>query len=192
MSNERHLLIGLANADPKAFRVLFDIYRNKVFRYAFRYLKSKEQSEEIVQEVFLKIWVKRRELSDVDNFGGYLRMVAVNQTLDALKKRALEYKSQIDFQRESSEVYSKSEEILMLKDSHAHIGAIINKLPKQQRLVCQMYYNEGLKQREIAEKLGISTLTVKVHLREAIKKLKSTVRKGEALALFLLLFFGDV
>jgi len=79
------LLARIASGDHHAFRVLFDLYHNKVYGYAYRFLRSEAQSKEIVQEVFIKIWLRRAELNSINNFGGYLRVVSKNLTLNALK-----------------------------------------------------------------------------------------------------------
>ena len=184
------IIAQVAGGDQLAFRKLFDVYRNKVFTYAIRYLKSREQAEEIVQNVFLKIWLKRDSLIEIKNFGGYLRTVTNNATLDALKKRASEYKHKNESLQEWSDLDNATEEAIFSKDAQSYVNQALDKLPKQQRLVYQMCHIEGLKQKEVAERLNISPLTVKVHLREAIKGLKVLLKNGEAAPLITFVFLG--
>ncbi|MBE9601387.1 RNA polymerase sigma factor [Pedobacter sp. MC2016-24] len=184
------IIAQVAGGDQLAFRKLFDDYRNKVFTYAIRYLKSKAQAEEIVQNVFLKIWLKRDGLIEIKNFGGYLRTVTNNATLDALKKRASEYKYKNESLQEWSDLDNATEEAILSKDAQSYVAQALEKLPKQQKLVYQMCHIDGLKQKEVAEKLNISPLTVKVHLREAIKGLKVLLKNGEAAPLITFVFLG--
>lgn len=188
--DDKSLLLKIADGDQQAFRLIFDAYRNRVFTYAVRYLKSKELSEEIVQEVFMKIWVKRDSLREIGNFGGFIRTVATNLTLDALRKRALDYKTANDPKHKWSDLDNATEEAILLKDSRAYMAMAIDQLPKQQKLVYQLCHIDGLKQKEVAKQLNISPLTVKVHLREAIKTLKVHLKNGNSLPLISLVLLG--
>lgn len=189
-ANYSLIIARVADGDQVAFRKLFDDYRSKVFTYAIRYLKSKAQAEEIVQNVFLKIWLKRDGLIEIKNFGGYLRTITNNTTFDALKKRASEYKYKNESLQEWSDLDNTTEDAILSKDAQSYVAQALNKLPKQQKLVYQMCHIDGLKQKEVAEKLNISPLTVKVHLREAVKGLKVLLKNGEAAPLITFVFLG--
>ena len=189
-ANYSLIIARVADGDQVAFRKLFDDYRSKVFTYAIRYLKSKAQAEEIVQNVFLKIWLKRDGLIEINNFGGYLRTITNNTTFDALKKRASEYKYKNESLQEWSDLDNTTEDAILSKDAQSYVTQALNKLPKQQKLVYQMCHIDGLKQKEVAEKLNISPLTVKVHLREAVKGLKVLLKNGEAAPLITFVFLG--
>jgi len=184
------IIAQVANGDQTAFRKLFDDYRNKVFTYAIRYLKSREQAEEIVQNVFLKIWLKREGLIEIENFGGYLRTVTNNATLDALKKLASEYKHRNERMQQWSDFDNTTEEAIFSRDALSYVTKALDKLPKQQKLVYQMCHIDGLKHKEVAEKLNISPLTVKVHLREATNALKLQFKNGEVTPLITFIFLG--
>lgn len=190
LAEEKVLLMKIAKDDEIAFGRLFDHYRNRVYTYAFRYLKSKELAEEIVQEVFIKIWRKRSELREVSNFGGYLRAVSVNRTLDALKKIKLDQVSNTLSLSGWTEADHESEANIILKDTQDYIHVAISKLPKQQRQVYQMCHVLGMKQKEVADQLNISPNTVKVHLREAVKNMKIMFNNRESLPLISFLFLG--
>lgn len=189
-ANYSLIIARVADGDQVAFRKVFDDYRSKVFTYAIRYLKSKAQAEEIVQNVFLKIWLKRDGLIEIKNFGGYLRTITNNTTFDALKKRASEYKYKNESLQEWSDLDNTTEDSILSKDAQSYVAQALNKLPKQQRLVYQMCHIDGLRQKEVAEKLNISPLTVKVHLREAVKGLKVLLQNGEAAPLITFVFLG--
>ncbi|MCD0489174.1 RNA polymerase sigma-70 factor [Pedobacter sp. MC2016-14] len=190
LAEEDVLLANLAVGDERAFRLLFDFYRNVVYTYAMRYLKDRELAEEIVQEVFLKIWTGRGNLNTIGNFGAYLRVITRNLTLDVLKKKAAEFNKTQKSQVSWTEADDSTEQLILMKDSLSYIEQFIEKLPQQQRLVFKMCHIDGLKQKEVAEQLGISPLTVKVHLREAVKSLKMLVGDKNSLGLMVFAFVG--
>jgi len=185
---ERDLLLKIAVGNQQAFRLIFDAYKNKVYSYANRYLKSKESAEEVVQETFLKIWLKKENLTAVENFGGYIRKIAVNLTLDSLRALAAENKT-TDFQKAVwREQDNGTEDAIMQKDAQSYIDQLLDKLPKQQGLVYRMCHIEGMKQKEVAEILHIAPATVKVHLREALKTLRTMVDENNVIPLIAFIF----
>ncbi|WP_426327609.1 RNA polymerase sigma factor [Pedobacter sp. R-06] len=190
LGEERDLMLKIAVGDQQAFRLIFDAYKNKVFSYANRYLKSKERAEEVVQETFLKIWLKRENLNTIENFGGYIRRIAVNLTLDLLRAIAAENKTS-DLQKvEWSEQDTGTEDAIMRKDAQSYVDQLLAKLPKQQGLVYRMCHIEGMKQKEVAEILHIAPATVKVHLREALKTLRTMVGENNTIPLISFVFLG--
>lgn len=182
------LLARIAKGDHLAFRTLFDLYRNKVYSYAYRFLSSESQAEEIVQEVFIKIWLRRTTLNSIDNFGGYIRIVSKNLTLNALKKLALDFKTLESTRLSWTEVDNDTESGIILKDTKALLDEAIDRLPPQQKIVYSLFHLDGLKQKEVAEKLNISPLTVKVHLREAVKFIRLFVAERTEISVLLFLF----
>ncbi|HWJ28602.1 MAG TPA: sigma factor, partial [Flavisolibacter sp.] len=85
-TNENELIQGVLQGDEKAFRQLFDHYWPGIFSVAFSLTKSSVLSEEIVQDVFLKVWLKREQLATVNNFPGYLFTIAKNHIYNELRR----------------------------------------------------------------------------------------------------------
>lgn len=183
------LLAKIASGDHHAFRILFNRYHHKVYSYSLRFLRSETGAEEIVQEVFITLWLGRAKIVQIKNFGGYLRVATKNRTLNALKKIALDFKVNNAGVQEWTEVDNDTEEAIQLKETRELLNEAIQKLPKQQRLVYQMCHIEGVKQKEVAEKLNISPRTVKVHLREATKTIRSFMGNRTELSVLLFIFF---
>jgi len=124
-------LAKVAKGDHDAYRRIFDFYKDRVYTYSIKYLKSEELAEEMVQEIFLKIWLSREKLNDISNFGGYLRTISVNMNLDALRKIAGENRV---VQLKTSgwdESDTSTEDQIMRRDSEAYIAMLLEKLPKQ-------------------------------------------------------------
>lgn len=186
--DEENLLNEIAAGDHRAFRLLFDLYHHKVYSYSLRFLRNETLAEEIVQEVFISLWLKRVDLPAIANFGGYLRVITKNQTLNALKKLALDFKKNAAGAEEWTELHTDTEDAILLNDTRALLHEAINQLPRQQKLVYEWCQVEGLKQKEAAERLNISPLTVKVHLREATKNIRKFMSDRTELQAFLPLF----
>ena len=183
------LLAEIASGDHHAFRTLFDEYHVKVFNYAIKFVKSEELAEEIVQDIFMKIWNQRKTLLEVRNFGGYLRTMSTNMTLDALKKIAVYERALESSLLEWTDADNTMQETFYRRDSQAYVDQLLSKLPQQQRIVYTMFYIDGLKQREVAENLNISLFTVKAHLRQALKNLRTLIGDNKSFMLSLI-FLG--
>ena len=189
MAEEKLLLAKIADGDQHAFEFLFTSYKNKVYGYALKILQSESSAEEIVQETFIKLWVKRDHLIHIDNFGGFLRTIVKNETLNALKRIAVQQRNYSIIQQGNTETDSTTELSIEYRETKRLLELAIDKLPNQQKKVYNLCHVEGFKQKDVAEKLQISPLTVKVHLREAIKSIKSHLdTNGIIKELALLLF----
>jgi len=186
--DDEFLLTEIASGNPRAFRRLFDGQYQKVYGYALRILRNESLAEEIVQEVFINIWLKRENLNEIGNFGAYLRVVTKNLTLNALKKIARDLKANSLGNVNWTEVDNDTESAILLKDTRALLQEAINQLPRQQRLVYELCQIEGLKQKQAALQLNISPLTIKVHLREANKTIRKFMTDKTELGLMLFLF----
>lgn len=183
IDNLEDILLALAAGNHHAFRQIFDFYRSRVYGYAVRYLKSEELAEEIVQEIFLKLWVNRKKLNEVSNFGGYLRKLSVNRVLDEIRSQNAKRNSVLKSIQDWNELDTTTERKIYDKDSATYINNLLLQLPKQQRIVYTLCNIEGLKQKEVAEKLQLSTSTVKNHLKEAIKNLRTLLSENPNLAI---------
>ncbi|MCD0488645.1 RNA polymerase sigma-70 factor [Pedobacter sp. MC2016-14] len=188
LKDEKLILAQIATGNQHAFSILFDFYRNKVYAYALKLLHSEELSKEIVQEIFIKIWIKREVLPNVDNFGGYLRVISKNETLNELKRIAIEQKNFSLSQKDWTEVNSDTQNSIEYRDTKQLVDQAIANLSPQQKIVYQLCQMQGMKQKEVAEQLNISPLTVKVHLREAVKYIRNFLQQHGVPFIFFLIF----
>ncbi len=189
-ADEKLILARTARGDQQAFGVLFNFYKNKVYGYALAILQTNAAAEEIVQDVFIKLWIRRQHLATIDNFGGFLRTIAKNETLNALKKIAVEQKNYQLANQTNTDIDSATENEIQFRETKKLLDEAINKLPPQQKLIYNLCHMEGLKQKDVAEKLSLSPLTVKTHLRDAVKSIKNyLIIHDEIKAVPLLLFF---
>ena len=171
-----------------AFRTLFDQWQPVLAGYIFRITRSRELAAEILQDVFLKIWMSREALAEVDNFKHYLFIVSRNHAINALKKAMREFERMKDLSRElearqftdSFSTVDSTETIL-----YTLIDEAIENLPPRQKEVFLLHRHERLTYLQIAEKLNIGRESVKTHLGLAIKSISKylTERAGTLLIL---------
>lgn len=173
--NEKTLLVEVAQNNPAAFELLFKQYHNKVYSYSIKICQSALQAEEIVQDVFMKVWINRVGLPDIENFGAYIRIMARNQVLQVLKRIALETRCHALMNQDWTEQQKETENYIYYNDTRKILDRALSTLPPQQRLIYNMCHLQGMKQQEVANQLHISRLTVKAHLRRAVQTVRSIV-----------------
>lgn len=165
LPSEKDLLLKVANGDEKCFRQLFFKYHQLLGTHIYRLTNSLDIAEEIVQDVFLKLWTSREALSEVHNFKAYLFVVSKNHTLNCMRKRSKERmyirKSEENFARDYSDSEAESDIYRSLLDE------AINRLPAQQQKVYLLSRHERLRYAEVASRLDISRETVKKYLQIA-------------------------
>jgi RNA polymerase sigma-70 factor (ECF subfamily) len=183
--NEKKLLILVAEGDENAFAQLFYLYHQRLGAYIYQITCSREMTEEIVQDVFLKTWMLRQTLATVESFQSWLFVVAKNHAINGLKKSVSE--------RRRQEVWKKSiQEEPVLQDIEAEdkyqlLDEAIGQLPQQQRKVFIMSRYHRLKYEEIASELNLSRETVKYYLQIATSSISKFIIKRIHLVLWMLL-----
>jgi RNA polymerase sigma-70 factor (ECF subfamily) len=189
MNNEKALLQNISLGDERAFRELFDSHRAKVYGYALKIIKSETQAEDILQDVFLKIW-QHENLGDIQNFEGYLKTMTKNHVFKVLRRQSLEMATNKRLKVEWIEGHNETEESLLLNDSQHIINEAINQMPPKQKLVYNLCKNEGLKYEAVAKILSISPLTVKTHMQHSLRFLRNYLSKHTDIAVLILLVKG--
>jgi RNA polymerase sigma-70 factor (ECF subfamily) len=176
----------VAAGDVNAFNELFRHYWDSIYSIAFSITKSKVVAEEIVQDVFLKIWLKRDQLAEVKNFDNYLFIIARNHIYNQLRVKA------VQFTTEHAEVSETPEKQLYLKETVQIITEAVKRLPKQQRIIFELSRNEGLDHATIASRLKLSRLTVKTHINKALHFIRGYLSRHNTLLLLLLSLLGII
>lgn len=174
---EQGLLQQVAEGNEMAFRQIFDAYHHVLGAHVFRLTDSMETAEEVVQDVFIKMWDNREALKDVRNFKAYLFVVSRNQALNALKKSLREQKHHQKWQTEQqlSESPDNHEPVI---NHYNLLDQAISQLPPQQQKVYLMSRHERLKYAEIAIKMDLSRETVKKYLQLAVAFISTYLREN--------------
>jgi len=178
----------LITGDESVFTLVYELYSEKVYRLAFKFLKDREQSEEIVQETFINLWTSREKLDSSGNIWLYLFVIAKRLSLNALRQSARAVHLSDEVLLDLMQAHNGTEEEVLAHDLEQYTERIIQKLPRQQQLVFKLSRIDGLSHKEIAEQLHISPNTVKNHMVEALKTLKLNLKYSD-LIFFLVLSF---
>ncbi|SNR76449.1 RNA polymerase sigma factor [Flavobacterium sp. ov086] len=167
-SNQNQLLDELSKGSERAFTDLYNRYKNVVYSCALKITKSRTLSEEVVQDVFLKIWLKKETLTDIAHFESYIFVVARNHIFSMLKQIAKEttLKSKFNYTDIS---FDHTDAPLEEEEFTSLLNEIIKQLPPQQQKVYRMAKEEDLNYQQIGELLNISATTAKKHLALALK-----------------------
>lgn len=182
---EKEILSQIAAGDEVAFTRLFKQYHQLLGTYILRFTRSRELTEEIVQDVFMKLWLNRANLTEVVEFRAYLFTVSKNHVLNCLKKIAKERLITIGL--EENELIPDQNETSLESAYYELIDEAIDLLPPQQQKVYLMSRHQRLKYAEIAIKLNLSKETVKKYLQISSDSISSYIRNRLVTKLLLLL-----
>lgn len=187
--NEKDLLRRVAEDDEAAFRQVYEHHWNRVYSMGFLYLKSPVPAQDITQEAFLKVWIKRADLPALENFGAWLHVLARNLIITALRKKTELYGLDIGTLNASPENTLVPDQQVVVKEIAALIGKAIAQLPPQQQKIYRMSREQGLKLTEVARELGLSHNTVREHMSKALQNIRAYLKQhADLLGLLVLLF----
>jgi RNA polymerase sigma-70 factor (family 1) len=184
--SEKELLILIAQNNEQAFKIIYDLYQNRIYKQALYLTKDHVVAEDAIQEIFVKLWVNRTKLVEVNDLQAYLSVLTKNHIYNYFRK--LNYHEKyIGHFLANAEIGSRTtSETINYNDLHHRINLAVSHLPSQQRRVYELSRSEGLKFKDIAKRLNISGETVKKHLSEALRKIKLQLKDYKYLILLYL------
>jgi len=187
--NEHLLLRQIAERDEIAFKLLFDVYKDRLFLYINGIVKSKEVSEEIVMDVFLKIWLGKEIVSQIENFDAFLFRVAYNKSIDFLRSAARDPKLR-DLVWHEVQVAGgmTADQQVITREYEKKLREAIGQLSPQRRLVYQMSREKGFSHLDIARQLQLSKHTVSNHIVESQRFIRSYLVRHLDIAVLLFSF----
>ena len=165
------------DSDERAFKHFFDHYAGRLYQFAFSFLKNKPIAEEVVSDVFFKVWINREGIKNIENIKGYLFKATYNTTLNYLseenRKKAISLENiKIDL---SVDLICPETELIN-KELKVQIEKAIESLPSRCKLIYKMAKVEQMKYKEIAALLDISVKTIDHQLTIAIKKIGEIIK----------------
>jgi len=190
-----HLARLISEDNRKAFNMLFEVYYDEVFRFAYYFLKDKEACRDVVLDVFFSIWQSRKKLREITNMEAYLYIVTKNTTAHYLSKnkgRNTVSLDEIPVQIEDSGDLSPVDKMTN-QEIEALLTKVIDELPERCRTIFLLARQQGMKTKEISDVLSISESTVRVQMKVAIEKIIAKLRPyfpDLTLTLLFTLFFG--
>lgn len=191
MCSDFELVDQITKGDETAFSSLFYAYKDRLYGFVFSLTRSRVQSEDIVQDVFLKIWQNRAQLGDVENISTYIFKMVRNYAIDKLRRLAKEIEIREVLVGEDEHLHTPEKELLR-KEQRELIQKALEKLPSQQRKIYSMHRLQGMKFDEIAQELGLSTSTVKNHIFRASENIRKDLSTYYSqIGVFLLIVLAD-
>ncbi len=172
MPENNLILKEIKHGDIKAFETLFKRYYEALCRYGLTYVQTIEEAEEIVQDLFYRIWKNREQLEISFSVKAYLYGAVRNNALQYLEHLQVKQNYNEHFTKvDKSDLLSPDEE-LEYKELNEKLDNILNELPERQRDIFVLSRFEGLKYSEIAEKFGLSVKTIEAEMTKALKELR--------------------
>lgn len=180
ISDINELLVRkIAMGDQKAFEQLYHLYYNRLCQFSFLFLHSKELSEEAVSDVFLNVWMKREQLSQVRNIRSYLYTAVHHQAIDYLRAKNTHPHDDINvYELEMESPEPLADDVMEHEQFRELLQQAFDELPERCRMIARMHYNDQLQYKEIAEILHISRKTVESQIKITIRKVKDFFKKN--------------
>jgi RNA polymerase sigma-70 factor (ECF subfamily) len=169
----RRLLAAIAiNHDQAAYKELFLMLHGRLKQFAYSILKSGEEAEELVSDIFIRIWQKREQLTAIESPLLYFYTTAKNLAFNRLNKQKRQVNTSADdWWVQLNSIYFNPEQLMMTEEMMRQIRTAINDLPPRCRLIFKLIKEDGLKYREVAELLQLSVKTIEAQMAIALRRL---------------------
>lgn len=187
-ADEKELVKCVALGDRKAFTVLYSRHLHQLYRYIYLFTKSKDKTEEIIQNVFVKIWERRENLEHITFFKAYLYRSAKNLLLDEIRKNRMETKALFLLKPDTEESEEYADTHLIYNQYYQIAQDAINLLPEKRKRIVELRTKDDLTLDEIAAKLSISKCVVKKQLYAGKNFIREYLQKHAEFTAVLMLF----
>jgi RNA polymerase sigma-70 factor, ECF subfamily len=169
---------SFVSGDMRAFDEIYFVFSSKLQKFIYSLVKTDADTEEIVQDVFVKTWENREKLKNHTSFESYIFTIAYNTTISLIRKRVkenlyIEYIKSVQIEMDSSVSESYDYD-----DIHEKLNFTIEKMPDRQKEVFKMKHFQGFSYKQIADELGVSINTIENHMVKAHKFLKENLGKN--------------
>lgn len=192
-------LQGLTEGNEKAFRSIMDLWYSRLYNFANGYLNHAENTKEVIQDVFLKLWDTRQKLSANTNLNAYLFTLTRNRCIDLIRREKLMFQFRTDKQEEYRQLSENFEALsdpildnLFAMEIQDEINRTISELPEQCQKVFVMSRVKGMNNREISQTLVLSEKTIESHLTKALKIIRLALERKFPESINLLFIFGTL
>ncbi len=162
----------LAKDEETALVALFNHYKDGVYDLSVRITRSEVLSEEIVQDIFTKVWIKREELTGMLDFSGWMQRATRNRSYDVLRAIARRRVNETEMVSHIPEQYGEADHRLETAELKSWVAQAVSKLTKEQRMAFDLIREQGMSREEAAQEMGLSPNTVKVHLLHATRAIR--------------------
>lgn len=177
--NEEDLILSLKNGSEYAFDTIYRMYSTRLYNYSIQYTKSKEDSEELVQDVFTKVWLYRKSIKQTETLAPFIFKIARNKLINRYRAQlnSFSYESYVDYCNEKSLSVANTQHLVEYKDFCEILADVMDKLPQTQKDVIENCKLRGLSNNEVADILNLKEQTIKNQLSLGLKTLKEELNK---------------
>jgi RNA polymerase sigma-70 factor, ECF subfamily len=177
MTGDSEIIRRIREGDKGQFEILFRSSYSALVKYAKSLIKDHDTAEEIVQDLFFRLWQDKEKIKIESSLNGYLFRSVHNKCLHYIEHRKVVLKHSEEISRKDEEFPENPSEILQHKELQARIAGILERLPERCGKIFSMNRFDGFKYTEIAEKLGISVKTVEADMSKALKEFRSELKE---------------
>lgn len=169
----RELQLRIANSDESAFTQLYLHFGKRLIHFAVSLVRSREVAEELVEDVFVKLWAGRSQVTGIENLTVYLYVAVKNRSLNILSQKARELiVAPFDFLDTSLEEFASDPyDIMITSEMMANMQHAIDELPPRCKMIFKLIREDGLRYKEVADILNISVNTIDAQMAIAVKKI---------------------
>lgn len=185
-ANLETILADLANDDKHAFDKLYHLYYPKLYVYSKSFLKIDNGIDDILQEVFVKVWLNRQNIKKVETYNAFLYAITKNTLLNEIRSRLRSEEFRADLFYKSVAAEFVTQQAVEYADIKNRIDQLVLQLPEKRRKIYLMSREDGKSNVEIAEELDISVKTVEDHMTHSLRFLRDRLR---SLGLIFVLFY---
>jgi len=174
---EKQVISRIRNGDEQAFEWLFRQYYEKLCQWAYRYLRDLDSSEEVVQDLYYNLWRNRAKMEFHVSVKSYLYKAVSNNCTMLIRKKGRRSAIEADLASQHQGSNAEPAELLEVKEIREVVNKTLEELPEKPAQIFRMSRYEGLKYREIAEKLSISIKTVEANMGKALKIFRKNLQE---------------
>lgn len=186
--NELTLLSQVREGDVKAFEAVYNIYSHRLYSNILKLVKSSLIAEELLQDIFQRVWEHRKNIDTNKSFKSYLFTIAKNLVCDYFNKASRERLVDRYLQVQEEKQLMRVDHVLEEKESELILQNAIRQLPPQRKLVYTLCKIEGKSYEEVSKGLGISVSTISDHIVKATKSIKAYYLSKDLLYISILIF----
>ena len=183
-----YLLASLKKGNRAAFEAIFDLYENRLYYFVFSITKSEYATEEILQEVFIKIWTKKETIDPNRSFESFIFTIAKNLTYNYLRNIANQQSLKEEYWKNISSLNEETKDSILLAEYEDIVHDILQQIPTQKRSIYILSKQQGKSNKEIADLLGITQKTVKNHLWKTLQIIRTQLEPHITDSVYAILF----
>ncbi len=168
--DEKQLLLSVAHGDEASFSQLYAHYAPLLYPYVLKLVKMPALAEDVIQDIFLKLWEARAKLTEVKNFPGYLFTIARNHTLNILQNLTRSQKAMASLVGSFKE--QRFDDEVLVNDYSQFVEKVLQSISPRSREIFRKCREQGLTYDEVAQEIGISKNAVKKHMVQVLRTFK--------------------